>query len=111
MSEADEVLATLDQLQRQFEGLAVRGLRAVGVRQTTALKNQADGLRQLGADHLAGQIEALLSAVDCNDRSAAALLMRAQASVRVFERILTLEAARAGLALVQQAGEAAEEDE
>src|SRR5262249_24946146 len=79
MSESEEVLAPLDKLQQQFEDLAAGGLGSVETRQTTALRNQADALKQMSADHLASQIEAVLSAVERNDRSAAALLMRAHA--------------------------------
>ena len=92
MSETDEVLHTLDHLQTVLADLAVRGLRSAGPQQIAALKSLGTELERMGAGHLAGRVEAVLVAVEKDDRSAAPALLRAQASVRVFERVLTLEA-------------------
>ena len=53
--------------------------------------------QRIGAEHLAGQIGALIAAIQNDDRAAAAALLRAQTSLRLFERVLTLEVAAAQL--------------
>ncbi len=96
MPETAEIVQTIERLQNAFEDLAVRGLRAAAPGQLTALEAMQSELERMGAGHLAGRIGTLVSAVRNDDRGAAASLLRAQASLRVFERVLTLEVA-AGL--------------
>jgi hypothetical protein len=93
MPETDEVVQTIERLQSAFEDLVVRGLRAAGPGQLTALEAMQSELERTGAGHLAGRIGALVTAVRNDDRAAAAALLRAQASLRVFERLLTQEVA------------------
>ncbi|MBI3411928.1 MAG: hypothetical protein HY040_26660 [Planctomycetes bacterium] len=97
MTETIEVLQVLEHLQSVFGDLAVRGLRSAASSQIATLRNLRSELERVGAGHLAGHVAALLTALENDDRSAAATLLRAQANVRVFERILTLEAAAATL--------------
>jgi hypothetical protein len=52
---------------------------------------------RIGAGHLAGRIAALVQAIERDDGSSAAALLRAQTSLRLFERILTLQVAAATL--------------
>jgi hypothetical protein len=93
MPETDEIVQSLDRLQSAFEDLTVRGLRAAGPSQLTTLEALRAELERVGANHLAGRVAAVINAVRNDDRSAAAALFRAQASLRVFERVLTLEVA------------------
>jgi len=90
MEEIDEVLQTIELLQGEFEDLAMRGLRATGPQHLAKLDTLAAECQRIGADHLAGRIGSLTEAIR-NDREAAAALLRAQTSLRVFERILTLQ--------------------
>jgi hypothetical protein len=46
---------------------------------------------RIGAGHLAGRIAAVVEALRSQDHKSAVALLRAQASLRVFERLLTLE--------------------
>jgi hypothetical protein len=93
----DEVVLSIQRLRQEFEGLVVRGLRAVDSGQLSTLANIGEEFSRIGADHLAGRIGTLVEAIRNDDRSAAAALLRAQTSLRLFERILTLEVAAASL--------------
>ena len=48
---------------------------------------------RIGAAHLATRIATLVEAIEKDDRAAASALLRAQTSLRVFERLLTLQVA------------------
>jgi hypothetical protein len=87
----DEVTYTLSRLQAEIEDLAVGGLRAAGPGRLPALEATREDLARVGALHLAERLSDLTSAIRADDREAAAALMRTQASLRVFERLLTLE--------------------
>jgi hypothetical protein len=91
MNETDEIVRAVERLQGAFEELAVRGLRSAGPPQLANLQALREELDKVGAGHLAGRIAAVIEAVRNDDRGAAAALLRAQASLRVFERVLTLE--------------------
>lgn len=95
MIQTNEIMLTVQHLQSTFEDLAVRGLRSVGSEQMNVLSSIHEELDRIGAAHLAGRVSNLIDCIRQNDRSAAPALMRAQASLRVFERILTLESAHA----------------
>ena len=106
--EVEEISQTIDRLQRAFEDLAVRGLRSAGPQDLATLRAVREEFERIGADHLAGRIAEVIRAIVAGERSAAAALLRAQGSLRVFERILTLEvAARAlqGMIHAEQAEE------
>lgn len=89
----DEVVQTIERLAGAFEDLSVRGLRAAAPKDVAGLRGMREEFERIGAAHLAGRIAALIEAIDKDDRGAASALMRAQASLRVFERLLTLQAA------------------
>ncbi len=104
----EEIAQTIDRLHGAFADLAVRGLRSAGPGDLATLRAVREEFQRIGADHLAGRIGEVVSAIENDDRAAARALLRAQASLRVFERILTLEVA--GQAL-QAMLDAPEEDE
>ena len=97
MAETDEIMQAALRLQSAFEELAVRGLRSAGPQQLGALEALREEFERVGAGHLAGRVAAVIQGVRNDDRGAAAALLRAQASLRVFERMLTLEVAGAVL--------------
>src|SRR5579859_4373698 len=103
----EEIAQTIDHLHGAFAALAVRGLRSAGPADLATLRATCEEFQRIGADHLAGRIGEVVSAIENDDRSAARALLRAQASLRVFERILTLEVAAQSL----QAMVAAPEDD
>ena len=107
----EEVVQTIERLQQTFEDLAVRGLRSCGAEQLTVLTSLHDELERIGASHLAGRIEDVISGIKNDDRSSARALMRAQASLRVFERLLTLETVGREMASLNAQGAADDGDD
>src|ERR1043165_6777098 len=94
MSDQKEILQTIESLQTLFEELAVRGLRSIGTEQISTMSMLQEEMERIGATHLAGRIGTVLSCIKNDDRKSAPALMRAQASLRVFERLVTLESAQ-----------------
>ena len=98
--EVAEVLETLERIVHEFEDLAVGGLRALGPERVTSLRAMAAEFSRIGVLHISDRLQQLADAIDEGDRSAAEKLMRAQSSVRMFERMLTLETATVALAKI-----------
>jgi hypothetical protein len=92
MAEA-EILQAVDRLHGLLADLAVRGLRSVAEGQLAPLVALQEEFERIGAGHLAGRIAALLEAVRSEEKGAAAALLRVQTSLRLFERIMTVERA------------------
>lgn len=111
MNEADEIMNTVDQLQNVLEDLMVRGLRSAGTKELNVLQALAGEFERIGAHHLAGRIGTLHHALAGQDRSAAAALLKAQASLRLFERVLTLEVTRGQMTCLIPQEEEADESE
>jgi hypothetical protein len=99
-----EVTATLFALHHAFEDLIVRGLEATGRDDVRRLDTLGEELGRAGASYLAGLIAALVHAIREDDhlpapirgtpkKGAARALLRAQTAARVFERVLSLDAA------------------
>jgi hypothetical protein len=97
-SERAEICATIETLRGELERLAVRGLRTASAEDLRALSSAQEELARIGAEHVAGRLAELLSAVRDDARDGAARLLRTQTSLRVFERVLTLEDVGARLA-------------
>ena len=91
-SEFEEITHHLQQLQAEFEDLAVGGLRTLGAEHLPLLESLSEHFFQIGATHISDCLQELTKAIRDNDKNAASALMRAQANVRLFERILTKDA-------------------
>ena len=100
-SEIAEVVETIQRLQHEFEDLAVGGLRPLGPERLPLLHAMRDECQRIGADHLAQRIGTLADAIRQDERDAATALLRAQSSLRVFERMLTLDVAATQLMALQ----------
>ncbi len=98
MTEIDEVASTLERLNGELQELLIRGIRVCGPEHLSALKGIQGELARVGAEHLAERLHTLIAAIENDDRSAASALMQTQASLRVFERVLTLQVAEQALA-------------
>lgn len=85
-----DALALLARLYALLDGLVVRGLRAVGIEERTRLASHRAALAEMGTAHLAGALEQLIADLDSGRREGARTLLRTRASVRVFERLLSL---------------------
>jgi hypothetical protein len=100
MIDLEEAAQTVQRLQKVYEDLAVRGLRSVGGDQLSVLAAISEELERVGSAHLAGRVETLITMIRNNDRGSARALMRAQSSLRIFDRILTLQGAEAQLSTI-----------
>lgn len=93
MTENDEIARAISRLQAELEDLAIRGLRTAGTQQLAPLKAMREEFERIGAAHLAGRVAKVISGIESNDDDAAGALLQAQASLRLFERVLSQEAA------------------
>lgn len=109
MSEALEIQQLVEHLQGVLENLITRGLRAAGLAERNALATLGDEFTRIGASHLAERVQALCDALEADHRDGPNRLLKAQASLRLFERVLTLEVARASLKQWQEAQTAGKE--
>ncbi len=97
MIDTVEIVQTIEHLQRTFEDLMLRGLKAAGPGEINTLTNIQEECERIGAYHLASRVGAIVEAIQSNSRTGAEALMKAQTSLRLFDRILTLDAAREAL--------------
>jgi hypothetical protein len=104
-SEIAELRDALDRLHAAMDDLIVRGVRAAGAAETTRLTALQSEFRTAGAEHLAERLTTLVEAIKAGDRSAAGALMRAVSAFRLFDRMLTLEVAKAALTGPPSGGE------
>ncbi|MCX4247674.1 hypothetical protein [Paraliomyxa miuraensis] len=104
--ELQEVLSALLHGRTLIDELVVRGVRAAGPNEYGRLEALRDELSRVGARHLAEQLGALAEAVRNDDPEAPAGLLRAQTSLQLFDRVLTLRVVEAGLAVAGQEVEA-----
>ncbi|HSK05239.1 MAG TPA: hypothetical protein VK932_28520, partial [Kofleriaceae bacterium] len=105
--ERAEIVGSVATLQGQLEALVVRGVRAAGGDDLKQLAALHEDLGRIGAAYLGGRIGELIGHARTGDPKASAALCGAQTALRVFDRVLTLHAARELLA----AGEAEAETE
>jgi len=108
MLETDEIVQTIEHVQKTFEDLAVRGLRSAGPEQLATLSALREEFERIGAGHMAGRIAAVVEALRGGEAKAAAALLRAQASLRVLERVLTLQVVAQTLSTLLEPAESEE---
>jgi hypothetical protein len=107
----DEIADTIERLRDEFDSLAVRGIRAAGPENVALLKAAAEEFQRIGAEHMAERIGDVVAGLANGDRSAAAALLRAQTSLRLFDRVLTLDVAAGSLsALVEETSDDPDEE-
>lgn len=109
MDEIAELRDALDRLHAALDDLIVRGLRAAGAQDVARLTALRDEFRFAGAGHIADQLTQLVDLVRAGDRAAAPALMRAMTSIRLFDRMFTLEVA--GMALASALEDDSDEEE
>jgi hypothetical protein len=110
MQELDEIVQTMERLQDALETIILRGIRSSTSQQLAILSGLQEEFERIGAGHLASRIFAIVTAIKSDDPGSAGKIFQALASLRVFERVLTLEfaeAALAGVLALQQSGEKA----
>lgn len=106
----DEVVQALKRSRRLLDELVVRGLRTAGPGELSQLDALGDELARVGAQHLAGRLAALAEGMRADAKDVAATLLRAQASVYLFDRVLTLRVVEQQLGALQQADQAVAEE-
>lgn len=98
----DEIANTIEHVRSELEALMIRGIRAAGPEHVALLMSAGEEFERIGADHMAGRIADVVMAIDQGDPGAAAALLRAQTSLRLFDRLLTLDVAEGVLAELQE---------
>lgn len=106
-AECEELRVSIERLRTMLETLVVRGLRACGGDEVAQLQSYADHLEQAGAAHVAAVLKELRDQIERDDRGSARTLLKAQTSVRVLERLLTLRIVKGQFQFAMQADEAA----
>lgn len=101
-----EVVETVERLREALDLLVMRGLRAAGADQISQLESYAGELRGIGAEHLATSLDTLVAQTQSGERAAARTLLTTQASLRTFERLVTLRAVAWQLAVHEEDEEA-----
>jgi hypothetical protein len=100
----------IERLRTFLETLVVRGLRACGADELGQLHSHADHLEKAGAGHVAAALSELHGLIERDDRGAARSLLRAQAAVRLLERLLTLRVVAGQYELALAAADAPGDD-
>jgi hypothetical protein len=98
MDELQEAAATLENVQSLLDDLVVSGVRSAPAATLAQLRARRDEFAKMGAEHLAESIQRLVACIEADDREAPGAVVRAQTSLRLFERFLSKEAASASLA-------------
>jgi hypothetical protein len=94
VNECDELRITIERLRTLLENLVVRGLRACGADELGQLASFTQDLERAGAGHVASVLATLHAQIEKDDRASAQTLLKAQTSVRLLERLLTLRVVR-----------------
>lgn len=85
-----DALALVIALNALLDQLCIRGLRALGTDELNRLQAQCSALTEIGATELSSNLERLADHLRNAHRDAAPALLRTRASIRVFERLLSL---------------------
>lgn len=96
--ELQQVLQALQHGRTLLDDLVVRGVRAAGPAEHGRLDALREELSRVGARHLADRLGALSQAMRADDPGATTGLLRAQTSLYLFDRVLTLRVVEAELA-------------
>ncbi len=102
MLDTQEVAYTLEHLRTVLENLVVKGLGSASVEQVSSLTSIREECERIGAYYLSESVANVVEGIQSGSNTAAGALMKAQATLRVFERILTLENASGYLELVAE---------
>ena len=101
-AELHEVSDAISRLRDVLQDLIVRGLRVCGPQQLGPLRALQIELARVGASNLEQRLQSLIATIESDADSAAAELLRTQAVLRVFERVLTIQFAELLLDAVEE---------
>ncbi|CAN5871726.1 hypothetical protein BH11MYX3_BH11MYX3_48780 [soil metagenome] len=88
-----EVTEALFALQQTLDELVVRGLKATGPDDLARLTSIGDEFGRAGAAYVAEHVQTLVRHVRGDEKGSARALLRTQTVLRVFERVLSIDAA------------------
>ena len=88
-----DVVRAIERIEGVFVDLCIRGLRLAGANELASLEALHEELLGLGARRLAEAVGDVLEMARAGDPRGGAALMRAAITLRLFERVLSLEAA------------------
>lgn len=91
----EELILTLEQLRKVLDDMVVCGLRAVGLKQRERLLAFRDELAGIGVLNLSMALSELEGAIRTENSQAGEVLFRTLTTLRIFERLLTIEVADA----------------
>lgn len=97
MSAQSEVIEALFAVQQTLDELVVRGVEATGPDDLARLTALSEGFAHAGATFVSDQLATLVRHVRGAEKGAARALLRAQTVLRVFERVLSIDAGLAAL--------------
>jgi hypothetical protein len=92
-----EIISCIEELQHLFQDLIIGGLRTIGPERLPEVESLRDEFLSIGAGHIATHLSALADDIREDRCESAGTLMRAQAAVQMFERVLTLEVVKSQL--------------
>ncbi|MDP2345782.1 MAG: hypothetical protein Q8O67_32865 [Deltaproteobacteria bacterium] len=106
-----DVCETLERLDKEIEDLCVRGTSACGPEDLKLLATAKDSLEGAGAAHVAARLDDVIQRIRAGDRKAATAVLQLQSSLRVFERVLTIEAMHELLAMPKSKNDEDDDDD
>ncbi len=100
----DALIALIQQLQVEVETLGVRGVNVASAEQINWFRHTRDRVAEMGAEHLAQKMSPLIESMEGQGTAGSARLLDLLTTIRVFDRVLTLQIAEANLAHMAAAG-------
>ncbi|MBF0103375.1 MAG: hypothetical protein HQK77_20940 [Desulfobacterales bacterium] len=89
--EQQEILKMIQRLQSLFEDLVLCGLRTAGPDMLSKLRQMYEEFNRTGAMYLANLLNELIHKLDIDDKTVASAFQKAQTSLKIFERLLTMD--------------------
>lgn len=86
-----ELSRVLARLQQEVEAIGTRGLRAVSNEQLAWLRHTSESIGAMGAEFMSSRIRSFLEAQQAGRDDSARCFLELLTTLRVFERVLTLE--------------------
>jgi len=93
----DSLISLVAQLRNETETLGVRGVRVASSEQVNWFRHTRDRLTEMGAEFLAQKLSRLIDSIDADDSLGAGRLLDLLTTIRVFDRVLTLQTAESAL--------------
>ena len=93
----DAIISIIQQLKTETETLGIRGISVPSEEQLRWFRHTRDRTAETGAGFLASKLTQLIDSLERGDKDAAGRLLDLLTSIRVFDRVLTLQTAETAL--------------